>query len=1131
MTTDRTDRSERKDREYRPDTADTLPATSDTLPAHSDPGPGAPERSNRSTMPDIAPPFAQRYRLGAELGRGGRGRVVEAFYTHLVRTVALKEVLPRAGVDERFEREVQITARLEHPSIVPLYDAGTMPDGRPFYVMRRVTGRPLDELIGKHHEIEGRLGLLPNVLAAIDAIAHAHKRGIIHRDLKPGNILVGENGETIVIDWGLAKVIGEADASAGSRIEMAAAGQAGGDGLQTVAGAVFGTPGFMAPEQARGDELGPGGDVFALGATLYQLLVGRPPIAGKSATDMIASSIIRRIQPVAEAAPTAPAELVAIVEKALAYEASDRYPHAGGLAEDVRRFLTGQLVAAHRYTRRERLARFARRHRAPLSVAALALAAGAVMAWIGVHRIVTERDAANQARGEAETQREQTLRANVQLVERADQLLVTRARAMVETNPNEAIALLKDLRANSARLGEARAIATSAISRGVAWAMRSEGEPRHVAVDADVSHLAVTTGDDTLRIWDLVTHRVLYDRAARDAMPIWVANHRLLLLRATGCELLDPNTAAIEALPELPPSWLGIATTAGDRVAILGKAGESGIFELATKKWTPLWPGHTATTILYAPDGSWIALADTQKLVILDPTGKVIFERAGEAVLERSTARRVAALDRSSKPPRALEIDLSATPKLYEYPILLAPNDFLMLAKYRGDTLSVSTVAFTNHYVDHKLIWTTPVSTIQANTADDIGDSIDVRAAADGSLRFSGDLPEGRIATPVPVAKARIAGRHGQNRFVAVATGLVLIYDLAEIVPRTIPKRGEFVADWLDDETILLWPDDSLRTYRFHDLGTGVETPIEFDSRSMARAVSGDPASGRLLVVESVSQSQERLVEIDKGATTVRTFGTAASIKARMVAKGLVVARDNDPRVLYASNAGPFVELVKVAGGVLSLMPLANNRFAALGKSWEFVRGAIAGGSVERVRAEVDASSFVATDQEGHPIVATGKRLFVWDTTLHQLAELPRPAVAIQAAPSGLIVTLDNNAAVYLETSGQVVTHDVVLESSSMPAVGGDGTWIAAPGNGGKITIVEIPSLVRWELPDYESAHPLIIAAPRERRLMRGVGSRLAIYDFPAPSLDFATWLDEHTNAYENPDGFVSWPWLKPRGP
>ncbi|HEY5938803.1 MAG TPA: serine/threonine-protein kinase, partial [Kofleriaceae bacterium] len=287
------------------------------------------------TVPASAPPEDEqladpdkndeRYRLGTELGRGGMGRVVEAFDVQLGRTVALKEVLPKGGPGtvRRFTREVQLTARLEHPSIVPLYDAGTGPDGRPYYVMRRVTGRPLDELIGRARGLGERLTLVPAVLAAIDAVAHAHRRGVIHRDLKPANILVGELGETVVIDWGLAKVIGEDDDTTGDSMLTP------GDSLQTQMGSVFGTPGFMAPEQARGEEINTQGDVYALGATLYHLLAGTPPHAGNSATEVIDKTSRLEVRPLAEVAPGAPPELVAIVGKSLAFDPKSRYANAG----------------------------------------------------------------------------------------------------------------------------------------------------------------------------------------------------------------------------------------------------------------------------------------------------------------------------------------------------------------------------------------------------------------------------------------------------------------------------------------------------------------------------------------------------------------------------------------------------------------------------------------------------------------------------------------------------------------------------------------------------------------------------------------------------------------------------------
>jgi serine/threonine protein kinase len=1099
-----------------PDTADTLPAAASDAPA---------ERAQRSTIPDIAPPFEQRYRLGAELGRGGMGRVVEAFDTQLGRTVALKEVLPRGTgtVDRRFEREVQITARLEHPSIVPLYDAGTMPDGRPFYVMRRVTGRPLDELIARAHDLEDRLALVPNLLAAMDAIAHAHKRGIIHRDLKPANILVGDNGETIVIDWGLAKVIGEDDTDPGDGAFIPTAA----DSLQTIAGAVFGTPGFMAPEQARGEELTPRGDVFALGATLYQLLVGRAPIAGKSATEAIASSMQRRITPVAEASPNAPAELVAIVEKALAFEQGDRYANAGGLAEDLRRFTTGQLVAAHRYTRRERLVRFAKRHRAPLSVAALASVAVAVLAWLSVHRIVVERDLANSAREEADDQRSQVLKANAQLVERADQLLVTRARALVETNPTEALALLKELRSTSARLADARAIAQAAIARGVAWGLHCEGTPARLAVDGDVSHLAEVTFDGTLHVWDLISHRVMYERMyAKRALPLWITGQRLLMLNESA-EVLDPRTGAKHALASVPAASYGIATNDGAHVAIEGHDGELGVLDATTLAYTPMWAGHHVTQIAYPPDGNWIAAGDADRIVVLDAAGKAIAEHAGALNMVAWTQDRIAFFD--AKAQHVLELDVSSSPTWHDYAIALAPHGVLITAHYRAGALQVFSSTSVFHFVDHVLQATTPLDEFDSALAPDLADGIDVMPTRDGNLHFYGPAVDGHIPLPVAMANAHLAGRHGQTRFVAAATGLVLIFDLADLVPKRIPKHGELDAQFVDDDTLLMWPDE-VTTFYFYDLATGAKTPVAHDAMPFTRALSGDPHSGRLLLEEPRAHGKLALIEIQKShPNDVKQLGGGERLVARTTPNGFIAAHDTDPRVLYAEHDTKLRELAKVDGGVQSLMTLGHDRFAALGRSGELVRGAISGGPLERIHVDIDANAFLGIDRDDHVIVAVGKRLFVWDMTLHPLVDLPRAASVLYAVPSGLVAILDDNAAVFVTSDPKPVVHDLVVASQSAPVVSGEGSWLAAAGNGGALTIVELPSLARWSLPpQLAGSMNFLLAAPTKRRLVQGVGSGLLVYDLAQAKGDLAAWLDDRTNAYENPDGFVSWPWLRP---
>ncbi len=420
------------------------------------------------------------------------GRVVEAFDIQLGRSVALKEALPRGGQGtfRRFAREVQITARLEHASIVPLYDSGTTQDGRPFYVMRKVTGRPLDEMISRAQGITGRLVLLPALLAAMDAIAHAHKRGVIHRDLKPANILLGKAGETVVIDWGLAKVVGEDDPGGSlDPIEPKPS-----DSLKTQVGSVFGTPGFMAPEQARGEDLGPRSDVYALGACLYQLLAGVPPFGGStSATEVIDRTRKNQIRPLAETAPGAPRELVAIVGKAMAADPAHRYEKAGKLAEDLRAFLAGQLVAAHHYTRRQRMFRFARRNRLTLTITAIATVVIAVLAWTNVERVLHERELERDARIAAQ--------------HTADTLVVQSARTLLATDPTRALATLRALQPDSTRIGEARAVAESAVTHGVAWGIDTSDEdvlPPDLSPDG--TKLVLATFSGALQVYDLQRH-------------------------------------------------------------------------------------------------------------------------------------------------------------------------------------------------------------------------------------------------------------------------------------------------------------------------------------------------------------------------------------------------------------------------------------------------------------------------------------------------------------------------------------------------------------------------------------------------------------------------------------------------
>ena len=353
-----------------------------------------------------APPSAgselAHYELGREIARGGMGRIVEAWDLRHQRPVALKMLLRNgASAMRRFAREVEITAHLQHPAIIPLYEAGRCPTGEPFFAMKRVEGRPLSEVITRTHDLRSRVALLPQLIAVSEALAYAHEQGIVHRDLKPANVLIGAFGEAVVIDWGLAKAIDASESVREIPVEL----PAGAEPL-TVAGAAMGTPGYMPPEQARGAPVDERSDVYALGALLYHVFSGVPPYSGPSPSGVIERVLQEPPRPLREAVPELAPDLAAIVDKAMARDPAQRYPDAGELARDLRRFEAGQLVTARSYTQPELVRRWLARRRAVVTTAAVLVIALLATATLSFRRIVRERDCADAARQAAVTQRD-----------------------------------------------------------------------------------------------------------------------------------------------------------------------------------------------------------------------------------------------------------------------------------------------------------------------------------------------------------------------------------------------------------------------------------------------------------------------------------------------------------------------------------------------------------------------------------------------------------------------------------------------------------------------------------------------------------------------------------------------------
>ncbi len=264
------------------------------------------------------PEAGTRYELVREIGRGGMGVVYLARDRELEREVALKVLaasLATKEAGERLRREARIAAGLEHPGIVPVHDVGVLPDGRPFYVMKHVTGARLDELARSPLPLRAKLDVF---LRVCEATGYAHARGVLHRDLKPENVRVGGFGEVLVLDFGVARLMRAAER----------------------AGTVVGTPGFMAPEQARGEsDLDARADIHALGAILREICGAEAPRA-----------------------------LAAIANKAAAEVREERYASAEALAADVRAFLADDPVSALPENFARRTARLAYRHRVALAL-------------------------------------------------------------------------------------------------------------------------------------------------------------------------------------------------------------------------------------------------------------------------------------------------------------------------------------------------------------------------------------------------------------------------------------------------------------------------------------------------------------------------------------------------------------------------------------------------------------------------------------------------------------------------------------------------------------------------------------------------------------------------------------------
>jgi serine/threonine-protein kinase len=370
--------------------------------------------------PSVGTPTSSglRFRILRPHARGGLGEVFVACDEELHREVALKEIQGRHADHPdsrtRFVVEAEITGGLEHPGIVPVYGLGHYADGRPFYAMRFIRGDSLQQAIEAFHKADvpdrdpgeralSLRGLLGRFVDVCNAIAYAHSRGVLHRDLKPGNIMLGNYGETLVVDWGLAKAGGGRDPATVSAEGMLRPTSASGS-APTQMGQAVGTPAYMSPEQAAGrlDLLGPASDVYSLGATLYCLLTGKLPFEGNDD-----GALLQRVQKGDYLLPrqvkrNTPADLEASCIKAMALRPEDRYASARALADDIEHWLADEPVSAWREPLAVRMRRWLGRHRTLVTGVAAAVLVATVTLSAATLLLMAANQRERQARQDAE---------------------------------------------------------------------------------------------------------------------------------------------------------------------------------------------------------------------------------------------------------------------------------------------------------------------------------------------------------------------------------------------------------------------------------------------------------------------------------------------------------------------------------------------------------------------------------------------------------------------------------------------------------------------------------------------------------------------------------------------------------